>query len=551
VDLTGKHRSSRHKRRWIFWIAISLLTALTLAGTGISLLYRHAEPFVRARIVAALEERFHARVELDSFHLSLLDGLQAEGHGLRIWPPAEVSGISVPATSAQPIIRLAEFHFRSPLRFQPGKPFHIALVELNGLDLHLPPRSHFNHAAAPMTTSKVALHSFQLDAIQCVGATITLETDKPGKLPQEFALSRLQLTNIAAAGALSFAADLSIPRPQGAVHAEGSFGPWKNSDPGESPVKGSYRLEHADLASFKDIAGMLNSTGSYQGTMRDLIVDGQTDTPDFRLTAFNNALPLHTNFHAIVDGTNGDTRLEPVNAMLGRSPFTASGQIVRVPDPANPSHSLGHDIALRVTMSHARIEDFLRLTSHSNPPLLAGSLASHAALHIPPGSAPIHRRMSIDGSFNLDQSHFSSPKIQDGIAQLSLRGQGHPDQIKTTDPSAVLSTMQGDFHLAGGMLALPAMTYSVPGADIQTHGNYGLDAGTLDFTGTARLQATVSEMVGGWTGMLLKPADSFFKKHGAGVELPFHVGGSREDPQFSVDFAGRTFKLPSRAKDKQ
>ena len=90
------------------------------------------------------------------------------------------------------------------------------------------------------------------------------------------------------------------------------------ADPGETPLTGDYRFEHADLSGFKGIAGILSSTGHYQGTLRDLVVDGETDTPDFRLTHFGTALPLHTKFHAKVDGTNGDTWLEPVDAMLGQ-----------------------------------------------------------------------------------------------------------------------------------------------------------------------------------------------------------------------------------------
>jgi len=54
--------------------------------------------------------------------------------------------------------------------------------------------------------------------------------------------------------------------------------------------------------------------------------------------------------------------------------------------------------------------------------------------------------------------------------------------------------------------------------------------------GTAKLQATVSQMVGGIAGFLLKPADRFFKKDGAGTDLPIHISGTRENPQFGVDF---------------
>lgn len=98
-------------------------------------------------------------------------------------------------------------------------------------------------------------------------------------------------------------------------------------DPGETPVEGSYRFEHAAPSVFRGIAGILDSSGNYYGTLRDMVVDGETNTPDFSLTHFGTALPLHTRFHAIVDGTNGDTWLEPVDATLGRSRFTAEGRL--------------------------------------------------------------------------------------------------------------------------------------------------------------------------------------------------------------------------------
>ena len=54
--------------------------------------------------------------------------------------------------------------------------------------------------------------------------------------------------------------------------------------------------------------------------------------------------------------------------------------------------------------------------------------------------------------------------------------------------------------------------------------------------GTAKTEATVSKMLGGWKGFLLKPADRFFKKDGAGTEIPIHIDGTREAPKFGIDF---------------
>jgi hypothetical protein len=541
------HASFWSRNRWLKWVCGGVALALAALAVVVSILLHRAEPFLRTRIVEALHDRFHARVELDSFHMSLADGLRAEGRGLRIWPPASGAGVSVPSTTeaGDPLIQLDEFRFHAPLSYRPGKPIRISVAELKGLEIHLPPKSHFIHASAMAPQPDVTrLVSFGVDRIECTSAHLVLETSKPGKLPLDFAIARFTLTGsgggaISAAGAMQFEAELTNPKPVGTIHSTGSFGPWVVADPGESPIQGDYLFEHADLSGFKGIAGILSSTGKYQGTLRDLTVDGDTDTPDFRLTHFGNALPLHTHFHARVDATNGDTWLEPVDATLGHSHFTAQGQVVRVPDPDAPADhpaSKGHDIALTINVDGARIEDFLHLASRSSTPLLTGALTMKTKLHIPPGHQPVHERLNLKGQFRLDQARFASTKIQDGITQLSLRGQGLPKEIKKADPTMVRSTMAGDFQLAGGVITLPTLTYTVPGASIQLKGTYGVEGGALAFAGSAKLDATVSQMVGGVLGALLKPANGFFKKDGAGTEVPIHISGTREDPKFGIDF---------------
>jgi hypothetical protein len=52
------------------------------------------------------------------------------------------------------------------------------------------------------------------------------------------------------------------------------------------------------------------------------------------------------------------------------------------------------------------------------------------------------------------------------------------------------------------------------------------------------MQATVSQMVGGWKGLLLKPVDRLFRAKGAGTEIPIHIRGTRERPEFGVELGG-------------
>ena len=545
---------------WIAGAAVVILAAMAVAA---AVALRRAEPYLRAQLVTALSQHFHARVELDSFHVSLLHGLEAEGKGLRIWQPMQLASSPVPAGAASdPMIRLDEFHFRAPLHYKPGKPIEIRTVNLYGLAIHLPPRSRFRQAeavaanspesagsgasgseevsgvAAAQGRSKSASNwvAVVIDSVDCANAELVLETDKPGKLPLAFEITHLKLTDITPSGTMKFESRLTNPRPQGTIFSTGSFGPWQVDDPGESPINGDYRFENADLSSFKGIAGILSSTGQYAGTLRHLMVSGKTDIPDFHLTHFGNDLPMQTRFHARVDATDGDTWLDSVEATLGSSHFLAQGQIVRLTaGPSGKLHDAGHDIVLTVTVDRARIEDFLKLASNSPTPMLTGDVTAKTTLHIPPATAPVQQRLKLDGDFRLQQAQFASVKIQDRIRELSLRGQGHPGEMKTAGGAPIESEMDGKFTMAAGVITLPQLNYTVPGAHIELRGTINLDNGALNLAGVAKMQATVSQMVGGWKGFLLKPADRFFKKDGAGTEVPIHVAGTRDNPDFGID----------------
>ncbi len=72
-------------------------------------------------------------------------------------------------------------------------------------------------------------------------------------------------------------------------------------------------------------------------------------------------------------------------------------------------------------------------------------------------------------------------------------------------------------------------------------GKYWLASGDIDFTGTARLDATVSQMATGWKHVLLKPLDPLFRRDGAGTVLPIRITGTRGTPSFKLDI-GRVLK---------
>lgn len=544
------------RHRWLAWLGGSALVLLAVLVVAAAVVARRIEPFLRAQIVAALSDRLHARVELDQFHVSLGNGLHgrwgiiAEGRGLRIWP----SQAAAPG-AADPLIRLDEFHFHAPLHYVAGQPLVLSRVQLSGLVIHVPPRPQQPSAPPqqkpPATGASSVLAHVVVERIDCDHAQLTLASNKPDKLPLGFDIQQLHLTHVSAAEPVAFQAQLINPRPVGLIHTSGQFGPWNVDDPGASAVQGSYQFDHADLAPFKGISGMLRSTGSFQGTLRELNVNGVADVPDFALDKFSSPLPLHTVFVARVDGTSGDTWLDSVQADLGRSHFTTKGHVIRLrtvlatggaaPVPPDMKAAFptvgGHDVFLDVDIEHQRVDDFLRLTNSQQKPLLVGIVTVKARLHIPPGEEKVVRRLSLQGAFQLTQAEFTSDKIQSKVNELSLRGQGKPAEAKNQDQGQVIdSAMNSEFTVEHARVTLPNLDYTVPGAHIQLKGTYGLEDGALDFTGNARMDATVSQMVGGWKGFLLKPADRIFKKDGAGALIPIHVQGTREAPKFGLDF---------------
>jgi hypothetical protein len=547
--LAEAQRSFWRGRRWLLWVGGGLLALLIAAAVAVTVALHHAQPYLRARLVEELQNRFHARVELDGFHVSLMKGLWAEGRGLRIWPAATANSTA----SSAPLIRLAEFRFHAPLHYEPGKPIHISLLELKGLDVDVQPKTHLGRAGesgAASTSGGQGWLQFRVDTIECTGARLALETGNPGKPPLVFDIAHLKLTDVGEGrSGMGFDAELTNPRPQGTIHAHGRFGPWDVDDPGETPLAAKYLFEHANLASFKGIAGFLNSTGIFQGTLRDMEVDGDTDTPDFRLSSGGDAMHLHTHFRAQVDGTNGDTRLKSVDANVGQSHLTARGEILRVAavsarngEPARPG---GHDVALTVNVDRGRIEDFLRLATRGEP-LVTGRLTMRTSLGVPPGKAPVSDRLQLKGNFLLAGAEFTNDNMQRRIEELSMRGQGRPQEAKSPAATDVRSTMQSDFQMVNGLITLPNLKYIVPGAEIDLGGTYGVNGGALSFKGTAKMQATVSKMVGGWKGLLLTPLDRFFKKDGAGTAVPVVIGGTRKAPQFTVDFGRLKKTVPER-----
>jgi|HubBroStandDraft_5_1064220.scaffolds.fasta_scaffold18423_2 hypothetical protein len=517
---------------WYWAGGITLLAIAVSVAVG-SILISRAEPILRARVIETLSTRFKSKVELDRFHVSLLKGLQVSGGGLRIFGESDPNNHE---PGVQPIIGVAEFRFRTGIADLLRSPMHVDAVYVEGLELNLPPREQRGEL------KKMAPHGgkikIMVDRLVCDRAELIINTLRPGKLPLEFDIENLKMTSIGPDAPMHFDANLTNPKPVGNIISSGTFGPWDADSPRDTPVSGTYSFKNADLGTIKGIGGILSSTGKYAGILDKIVVDGATDTPDFRIAISGRPVPLHTDFHAIVDGTSGDTYLQPVKARLLDSWLTASGSVVRTKDPR------GHHVDLEVVIEKGRIEDLLKLAIRTDPPIMTGVVRLKTHFDLPPGEPDVADRLRLAGDFQVSDAHFTNDKIQEKIDAVSRRTQGKLKPAKNNALADVESDLRGTFSLTDGLISFSQLYFQIPGTQVSLAGQYSLDGNRFDFHGKARLDAKLSQMVTGWKSILLKPVDPFFSKNGAGTEIPVKITGTKSEPHFGTDFGHKDDKNP-------
>jgi len=226
-----------------------------------------------------------------------------------------------------------------------------------------------------------------------------------------------------------------------------------------------------------------------------------------------------------VDGTNGNTILQPVVARLGTTDFTTGGGVIKHEKHAKRA------IALSVSMKDGNLRDLLTLAMKGSP-FMEGRISLETKIDIPPLAEKVREKLLLDGGFRISQARFLRSRIQQQINTFSHRGQGRPEIEETVE---VPSGLAGMFRMADEVITFHSLSFAVPGAGVDFTGKYNLKEDDVDFHGTLRLQAKVSETMTGWKRWLLKPIDPFFSKQGAGTLLNIQVTGTSKEPKFGRD----------------
>jgi hypothetical protein len=514
------------------------LFAVILVGSALLVTWAiRATPAVRDTVVDALNARFDSKVDLQALNVSIYPTPRVTGRGLTLRHNGR--------TDVPPLITIDRFDANASLKGLFRQPIHLKDVKVEGLSVQVPPgglapregddaepRTPKDIPPPPVVAVQPPPSSVLIDSIHAKRARLELASRRANRLPRVFDIEDLVMRGFGRAEGAEFHAGLINPIPRGRIETSGNFGPWNGEDPDLTPIKGEYAFKEANLNDIKGIGGTLSSVGTYAGVLRRIDVEGQTETPNFSIDLAGRQVPLRTRFKAIVDGTNGDTWLEHVEAKLSRTTIVARGAVVRTRDVK------GRRVSLDLQIDHGYIEDLLRLAVATTKNPMLGTIDLKTKFLLPQGEADVVDRLRLDGSFKLAQAKFTNYDVQRKINVLSSRGRG--DETDDGNGESVVSNLEGTFVLRDAKLTFSRLRFAVPGAIVDLSGVYSLRDEQMAFKGYFLADATLADMTHGLKSILARLAQPFFRRPGGGSKIPIHISGPRSNPQFGLD-AGRIF----------
>jgi len=517
--------SNASRSRLLKWLIAAGCGAGVIGAALFTALYSFSPKLHRMaqqRFEAYLQFQFQSTVEFSDFHVRLFPRVQLmiDGVVMRHLGRTDIPAL-IEIRRMTIVARPEAFWARH----------EISRVRLEGLVIHTPPRVPGGTPIISGThTDLASKYPFVIDEIDADNARVVLlrKPAESGTPPNEFHIHQLVVNGFNFDRAATFHALLSNPKPRGEIHCDGRFGPWNAEDPSRTPVYGNYTFRDADLGTLKGLKGILSSAGSFGGPLDYLDVKGVTDTPDFALRTSGHPMKLHTDFAAVVDGTNGNTVLTNVTAQFLHTIVATHGVVVDV-DP----QVKGRTIVLDASSDHARVEDLLVLAVKSDRPIMIGSARFKTHIVIPEKEQDLVDRLQLDGQFALDDVRFTNPTTQGRVDTLSQKGQGRPEEVEGAD---AVSNFQGRFTLSQAEVRFSSLEFKVEGASVSLGGAYNLDNGQLDFRGELQMQAKLSQTTTGWKSIMLKPFDRLFEGHNGGARIPIKITGTRENPSFATDF---------------
>ncbi|HMH07363.1 MAG TPA: AsmA-like C-terminal region-containing protein [Terriglobales bacterium] len=515
--------SSQKTRKYVIFAA---LVVVVISISAMVVLVWHW-PFSREAVVKELEDASQSRVEVGAFH-----GTYFPRPGCIL---EHVTFRHNPKAGTPPLITVERLRIEGTFSGLFMK--HIKRIGAEGLRILIPPRGSEEHFQTPQRSP------FVIDDLIADGAILEVASREADKPPLEFSFHNFVLSDVGRNGPASFRARLSNPEPPGEITTTGKFGPWNQDDVGKTGVSGEYLFQQADLGVFRGIAGVLSSSGKFSGVLDRIEVEGLTDTPRFTVTSSSHQVQLRTQFHAVVNGGNGDTFLQKVAATCWKTTVLAEGSVSGTPGQS------GKTASIELGAKGGRIQDILLLFSRSERAPMSGIVGFHAKVSIPPGKRPFLEKVELQGDFGIDAGSFTKSDTQEGVNHLSEGALGEEDHHKPgkeedDDPATVLSDLKGHVALRDGTARFSNLSFGVPGALAQLQGTYNLLTEKIDMRGTLTTDSRPSSATQGIKALMLKVLDPFFKKKHVGYVVPVKIAGTYDHPSFGLDLSDRDDKKP-------
>ncbi len=520
-----RRRSRRRARVWLAALAGSAAAgAILLIAVNIPI----SSDALRQRLIDTLSDRLQSDVEIAGLELRVLPRFHVEASGLRIRHHGR--------TDVPPLIKVDRLTVDADLPILLLRR-HVAAIGLEGLEINIPPDESGRDDESPggdqrsadAKTGQGVAREFVIDRLETADARLVIIPRSADKSPKVWQIHQLAMRSVSFARPMSFEATLTNAVPPGEIYTRGRFGPWQSAVPGATALDGTFMFSDADLGVFKGISGILSARGEFGGSLDRIRVHGETDTPRFTVSISGHPVPLHADYDTTVDGTNGDTLLDRVEASFLGTSLVAHGGVV------GKRGQDGRTVTLDVAMEKARLEDVLRLAVKAPKPPMTGAMKLWMKFVLPPGDRDVVERLRLDGRFEIETARFASYDVQKKIDELS-----RPSRAGSS-PAAdkgVVSNFSGRFKLGDGTLSLPSLTFNTPGTTVRLAGAYELRPEILDFKGMLVMDASISETQHGWKRFLFKIADPIFaRKGGTGTALPIKIRGHRTNPTFGIDAA--------------
>ena len=509
-------------RRWhVIGIAAGVLL-LVLGFAAIKLV--HAWPFTRSAMLSALET-FSARpVKIQQFRMTFfppgceVEGIEFEHHRRRDLPP---------------LVTVQKLTIRGSYSGLLGIRKHLAEIVASGGHILVPPKAPDGERPVifPLTLSKQA--RFDLDSFVGHDVVVEFRSAEAGKEPYVIKIEQVKVQHIEGKPALSFQASFATSKPVSQVHSQGEFGPWDPKSPGSAHVKGIYRLEKADLGVYGGITGTLGSTGTFNGTLARITVDGTAQVPDFRVTHSSHTVSVTSEVHGTVDARSGDTQLDPIIAHFLKTTVTSRGGILgneKVP---------GKNTDLELAVDEGRVEDLLLLFIKAPVAPMTGVVNLRGSAKLPPGSQPFLHKLAMEGNFGIGAAQFKNPKAQQPIDKLSKSSRGESHEQEKVDPRIVLSELRGQVTLKNAIANFGRLTFRADGSDATLTGTFNLISQEVDLHGTLATTGKLSELTSGMKSLLVKIITPFFKKKQGARIVHFKITGTYGNPVVGLDLGGK------------